>query len=117
MGAPNGLPTLYFSSLTVPTMPTESFNVYVRVEGADIGERVARLTLLPGLLPLSIVALSSALAVLIVAFAHLGILAFYALEIPALALAVRLQWRRRKRPPAHELLATSTQEPADSVPS
>jgi hypothetical protein len=98
MGAPNGSPTLYFSALTVPTMPTERFNVHVHVEGADSGERAARLTLLPGLLPLSVVALSSALAVLIVAFAHLGILAFYALEIPALALAVRLQWRRRKRP-------------------
>jgi hypothetical protein len=53
---------------------------------------------MPGLLPLSIVAVSSALAVLIVAFAHLAILGFYALEIPALALAVRLQWGRRKRP-------------------
>jgi hypothetical protein len=76
--------------------PAENLAVQLRVEGANRGERLARLTILPGLLPLSVVALSSALAVLIVAFAHLGILAFYALEIPALALAVRLQWRRKR---------------------
>ncbi len=116
-GSQAGDPADTSSIMTLPTAPTESYTFHLRVEGADIGERIARLTIMPGLLPLSIVALSSALAVLIVAFAHLSILAFYALEVPALALAVRLQWRRRKRLMSREVLATSTQEPADIVPS
>ncbi|MGH2411167.1 MAG: hypothetical protein ACRDGS_12475, partial [Chloroflexota bacterium] len=71
--------------------------IYLLVRGLAGKEEAARLTILPGLAPLSIVAGSSALAILIVVFAHLSILAFYAMEIPALALAVWIQRRSRGR--------------------
>ncbi|HXT36418.1 MAG TPA: hypothetical protein VN837_12650, partial [Chloroflexota bacterium] len=72
--------------------------IYLLVRGLAGKEEAARLTILPGMAPLSIVAGSSAFAILIVVFAHLSILAFYAMEIPALALAVWIQRRSRGRP-------------------
>jgi hypothetical protein len=72
--------------------------IYLLVRGLAGKEVAARLTILPGVAPFSIVAGSSALAILIVVFAHLSILAFYAMEVPALALAVWIQRRSRGWP-------------------
>ncbi len=72
--------------------------IRLRVLGAPLPDHSARLTLLPGLLPVSVLAVSSGSAVLIALVMHLTLLHFYLLEVPALALAVALQRRRRRRP-------------------
>ena len=71
--------------------------MYLIVRGLTEKEEATRLAILPGVAPLSLVAGSSAFAILIVVVAHLSILAFYAMEIPALALAVWIQRRSRGR--------------------
>lgn len=68
---------------------------YLIVRGLAEKEEATRLTILPGVAPLSLVAGSSALAIAVVAIAHLSVLAFYGMEIPALALAVWIQRRSR----------------------
>ena len=72
--------------------------IYLLAPGLPDPVKAARVIVLPGVAPVSIIAAFSAIAVLMVVFAHLNLLAIEAMEIPVLALAVWIQRRARKRP-------------------
>jgi hypothetical protein len=89
-----------FPAVLGPPVPApyqvEDIALYLHVRGVDLPARMIKLSMLPGLISLGVVACSSLASLLVASAFHLSLLGFYGLNFLFLLLVVVIEVRRHR---------------------